>query len=183
MGLDIRVRFARFLVGAKWSKVVKVDEQGRYRPIVLRLRVRESQRYRVEVRQCFAATIQRASTKKGRLKVPAEFKRRVDELYGPQFFITSRDGKRAEIYPMKEWEKIEEALAKMPVERGKAEVSGRNELLRPGSGDGYAGPPAYPAAAAGTGRAYRRRGGAWPAEVIWLWSTMRSIARRWSRTH
>ena len=51
---------------------------------------------------------------KGRLKVPAEFKRRVDEVYGPQFFITSRDGKRAEIYPMKEWEKIEDALAKMP---------------------------------------------------------------------
>src|SRR5579871_5436078 len=51
---------------------------------------------------------------KGRLKVPAEFKRRVDEMYGPQFFITSRDGKRAELYPMKEWEKIEEALAKLP---------------------------------------------------------------------
>jgi MraZ protein len=51
---------------------------------------------------------------KGRLKVPADFKRRVDELYGPQFFITSRDGQRAELYPMKEWEKIEDALAKAP---------------------------------------------------------------------
>ncbi|MFP5232277.1 MAG: division/cell wall cluster transcriptional repressor MraZ [Acidobacteriota bacterium] len=51
---------------------------------------------------------------KGRLKVPAEFKRRVDELYGPQFFITSKDGKRAELYPMKEWERIEDALAKAP---------------------------------------------------------------------
>ena len=50
---------------------------------------------------------------KGRLKVPAEFKRRVDELYGPQFFITSRDGKRAEIWPMKEWEKIEDAISKL----------------------------------------------------------------------
>jgi MraZ protein len=50
---------------------------------------------------------------KGRLKVPADFKRRVDELYGPQFFITSKDGKRAEIYPLKEWEKVEEALAKL----------------------------------------------------------------------
>ena len=29
---------------------------------------------------------------KGRLKLPAEFKRRVDELYGPQFYITSKDG-------------------------------------------------------------------------------------------
>lgn len=51
---------------------------------------------------------------KGRLKVPSEFKRRVDELYGPQFFITSKDGERAEIYPLKEWERIEEALAKSP---------------------------------------------------------------------
>ncbi len=49
---------------------------------------------------------------KGRLKVPSEFKRRVDEVYGPQFFITSKDGERAELYPIKEWERIEEALAK-----------------------------------------------------------------------
>jgi MraZ protein len=51
---------------------------------------------------------------KGRLKMPAEFKRRVDELYGPQFYITSKDGKRAEIYPLKEWERIEEKLAQIP---------------------------------------------------------------------
>jgi MraZ protein len=51
---------------------------------------------------------------KGRLKLPAEFKRRVDEAYGPQFYITSKDGKRAEIYPIHEWEKLEEQLAKIP---------------------------------------------------------------------
>jgi len=56
---------------------------------------------------------------KGRLKIPADFKRRVDELYGPQFFITSRDGKRAELYPMKEWERIEDALAKAPTSSAK----------------------------------------------------------------
>ena len=50
---------------------------------------------------------------KGRLKLPAEFKRRVDELYGPQFYITSMDGKRAQIYPLKEWELIETSMAKM----------------------------------------------------------------------
>jgi MraZ protein len=50
---------------------------------------------------------------KGRLKLPAEFKRRVDELYGPQFYITSVDGKRAQIYPLKEWEKIEGSLGTM----------------------------------------------------------------------
>ncbi len=51
---------------------------------------------------------------KGRLKMPAEFKRRVDEIYGPQFYITSQDGRRAQLYPLKEWEKKEELLAKMP---------------------------------------------------------------------
>ena len=51
---------------------------------------------------------------KGRLKLPAEFKRRVDEHYGPQFYVTSRDGKRAEIYPLREWEKVEEKLAVIP---------------------------------------------------------------------
>jgi MraZ protein len=51
---------------------------------------------------------------KGRLKLPAEFKRRVDEVYGTEFYVTSKDGKRAEIYPMKEWQRIEEALAKIP---------------------------------------------------------------------
>ena len=48
---------------------------------------------------------------KGRLKVPAEFKRAIDEKYGQQFYITSRDGKIAEIYPFEEWQKIEEKLA------------------------------------------------------------------------
>ena len=51
---------------------------------------------------------------KGRLKLPAEFKRQVDEQYGGQFYITSRDGKVAEIYPMREWEKFEEKLAEVP---------------------------------------------------------------------
>jgi MraZ protein len=50
---------------------------------------------------------------KGRLKVPAEFKRTVDEKYGAQFYITSRDGKIAEIYPFEEWQRIEEKLAKL----------------------------------------------------------------------
>ncbi len=51
---------------------------------------------------------------KGRLKLPAEFKRQIDESYGTQFFITSRDGRRAEIYPMQEWEKFEAKLAAIP---------------------------------------------------------------------
>lgn len=51
---------------------------------------------------------------KGRLKLPAEFKRRIDESYGPQFYITSKDGKRAELYPLREWELIEQKLAAIP---------------------------------------------------------------------
>ena len=51
---------------------------------------------------------------KGRLKLPAEFMRRCKDVYGDQFYITSKDGKRAEIYPLKEWEKIEERLAQIP---------------------------------------------------------------------
>src|SRR5262244_713834 len=48
---------------------------------------------------------------KGRLKVPAEFKRVIDEKYGQQFYITSLDGDVAQIYPFEEWERIEQKLA------------------------------------------------------------------------
>jgi MraZ protein len=48
---------------------------------------------------------------KGRLKVPAEFKRVIDEKYGTQFYITSLDGRVAQIYPFEEWEQIEQKLA------------------------------------------------------------------------
>ena len=48
---------------------------------------------------------------KGRLKVPSEFKRVIDEKYGTQFYITSLDGKVAQVYPFEEWERIEQKLA------------------------------------------------------------------------
>lgn len=51
---------------------------------------------------------------KGRLKLPVEFKRQIDEEYGGLFYITSSDGEKAEIYPMKEWEKFEQKLAAVP---------------------------------------------------------------------
>ena len=51
---------------------------------------------------------------KGRLKLPADFKRLVDEQYGTQFYITSKDGRVAEIYPLQEWERIEAKLALIP---------------------------------------------------------------------
>jgi len=51
---------------------------------------------------------------KGRLKVPAEFKRVLDEKYGQQFYITSLDGKSAQVYPFEEWERIEQKMASLP---------------------------------------------------------------------
>lgn len=48
---------------------------------------------------------------KGRLKIPAEHKKVIDEKYGTQFYITSLDGKVAQIYPFEEWEQIEQKLA------------------------------------------------------------------------
>ena len=50
---------------------------------------------------------------KGRLKVPAEFKRVIDEKYGAQFYITSLDGKVAQVYPFEDWERIEQKLASL----------------------------------------------------------------------
>jgi MraZ protein len=50
---------------------------------------------------------------KGRLKVPAEFKRVIDEKYAQRFYITSLDGTIAQIYPFEEWERIEQRLASL----------------------------------------------------------------------
>jgi MraZ protein len=48
---------------------------------------------------------------KGRLKVPAAFKQLMDAANVTQFYITSVDGKSAEIWPLPEWEKREAQLA------------------------------------------------------------------------
>jgi MraZ protein len=47
---------------------------------------------------------------KGRLKLPAAFKQLVDAASVTQFYITSVDGKSAEIWPLPEWEKREQQL-------------------------------------------------------------------------
>jgi MraZ protein len=51
---------------------------------------------------------------KGRLKVPVEFKRVIDEKYNEKFYITSLDGKVGQVYPFEEWERIEQKLAALP---------------------------------------------------------------------
>jgi len=50
---------------------------------------------------------------KGRLKIPAEFKRVIDEKYGQKFYITSLDGTIAQLYPFEEWEQIEQKLERL----------------------------------------------------------------------
>jgi MraZ protein len=52
---------------------------------------------------------------KGRLKVPADYKRVVEERYSAaKFYVTSKTGKAALVYPMEEWEKIEQSMLKLP---------------------------------------------------------------------
>lgn len=62
---------------------------------------------------------------KGRLKIPADFKRYLEEKYqGVDFYVTSLTGENVWIYPMKEWETIENKLALVP-----STVSARQKYL------------------------------------------------------
>ena len=51
---------------------------------------------------------------KGRLKLSSEYKTLIDESCGPKFYITSIDGKRAQLYPLQEWFKKLEQLNAIP---------------------------------------------------------------------
>ena len=51
---------------------------------------------------------------KGRLKVPTPFRRLIDEKPGGEFYITSLTGECVRIYPLAEWELIEQRLALLP---------------------------------------------------------------------
>jgi transcriptional regulator MraZ len=51
---------------------------------------------------------------KGRLKVPADFRKFIEEKYGSDCFITSTDGERAMIYPLPVWYDFQSRLAKVP---------------------------------------------------------------------
>lgn len=52
---------------------------------------------------------------KGRLKIPASFKRYLDQQYGrPEWYVTSLSGEYARLYPLAEWEEIENKLALLP---------------------------------------------------------------------
>ena len=51
---------------------------------------------------------------KGRLKVPTPFRRLIEEKYGKEFYITSLSGNNVRIYPLPEWESIEQRLSLLP---------------------------------------------------------------------
>jgi len=51
---------------------------------------------------------------KGRLKLPSAYRRVFDERWGTQVYVTSLTGEAARIYPLKEWEAIEERIAGLP---------------------------------------------------------------------
>ncbi len=53
---------------------------------------------------------------KGRLKLPADFRSQLegDAEAKQVFYITSKDGERAELWPIKAWEEVEASLAKIP---------------------------------------------------------------------
>lgn len=55
---------------------------------------------------------------RGRLKMPAEFRAFIEKKYGKDFnafYITSRDGTDAEIFPMPEWQQHLAKIFAMPV--------------------------------------------------------------------
>jgi MraZ protein len=51
---------------------------------------------------------------KGRLKVPTPFRRYLEEKYGTAFYVTSLTGDNVRLYPLPEWESIEQRLSLLP---------------------------------------------------------------------
>ncbi|MDQ1589685.1 MAG: transcriptional regulator MraZ [Pyrinomonadaceae bacterium] len=51
---------------------------------------------------------------KGRLKVPTTFRRHLQETHGAEVYVTSLTGDSVRIYPLPEWESIEQRLALLP---------------------------------------------------------------------
>lgn len=51
---------------------------------------------------------------KGRLKIPTTFRRYFTEKYGDAVYVTSLTGESVRIYPLPEWESIEQRLSVLP---------------------------------------------------------------------
>ncbi|MBI1746040.1 MAG: division/cell wall cluster transcriptional repressor MraZ [Acidobacteria bacterium] len=54
---------------------------------------------------------------KGRLKIPASFRKLIEKSFGNEVFITSLDGSCARIYPLKIWTEMEEKISPPPLMR------------------------------------------------------------------
>ncbi len=52
---------------------------------------------------------------RGRIKVPSQYLSILTEQYGQELYITSLNGDRAYLYPLKIWEGIEQSIEKMKV--------------------------------------------------------------------
>ena len=63
-------------------------------------------------RQMFRGNHPAKVEENGRLKLPVPFKQLLDAANVTDLYVTSEDGKRAQIWPLGEWEKIEAQLAK-----------------------------------------------------------------------
>lgn len=63
---------------------------------------------------------------KGRIKLPAAYRRYVEEHYGPDFYVTSLSGEYARLYPMQEWLEIEQKL----LSRGTEDITVKKFLNR-----------------------------------------------------
>lgn len=63
---------------------------------------------------------------KGRLKIPAGFRKIIEEKYGLTCFITSTDGERAVVYPLPVWSDFQSKLMKVP----KTSLAGQKFLER-----------------------------------------------------
>jgi MraZ protein len=51
---------------------------------------------------------------KGRLKIPAHFRRKIEEKYDSSVYVTSLTGQSVQIFPLREWEIIEQKIALLP---------------------------------------------------------------------
>jgi len=50
---------------------------------------------------------------KGRLKIPTDFRRLLEDRWGSELFVTSVQGESALLYPLPVWEEIEQRLSSM----------------------------------------------------------------------
>jgi MraZ protein len=51
---------------------------------------------------------------RGRLKVPTDFRRALEETYGADVFVTSVHGDSTLLYPLPVWDEIEQQLSALP---------------------------------------------------------------------